>query len=81
MMQNNEQLAGLSVKDLLVVSGIWCGPEDYLATMNDVRSWSQTAMGRICCGAWRSMCQLWTGTNYDLLRIAPSVLAETRQQA
>ena len=33
MMQNNEQLAGLSVKDLLVVSGIWCGPEDYLATM------------------------------------------------
>ena len=69
MMQNNEQLAGLSVKDLLVVSGIWCGPEDYLATMNDVRSWS------------RSMCQLWTGTNYDLLKIAPSVSAETRQQA
>ena len=33
MMQNNEQLAGLSVKDLLVESGRWCGPEDHLATM------------------------------------------------
>ena len=45
MMQNNEQLAGLSVKDLLVESGRWCGPEDYLATMTS----EVGAMGRICC--------------------------------
>ena len=33
MMQNNDPLAGLSVKDLLLESGRWCGPADHLAAM------------------------------------------------
>ena len=33
MMHNNEPLAGLNVKDLLLESGRWFGPADQLAVM------------------------------------------------
>ena len=65
MMQNNEKLAGLSVKDLLVESGRWCGPEDYLATMTSEVGCKQQLGGYVAY--WPDPAGGSTGINVSVL--------------
>ena len=65
MMQNNEQLAGLSVKDLLMGSGRWCGPEDYLATMTSEVGRKQQREGYVAY--WPDPAGGSTGINVSVL--------------
>ena len=112
MMNSNAQLAGLCVKTLLVDTGRWQGPEEYLATMRSAlgcrRQWGGYAEAACVASLWKldiffvlhsdrsltltcepirpngaqgSVCLLWTGTHYDLLRFEPGVLAEATQCA
>ena len=113
MMNSNAQLAGLCVKTLLVDTGRWQGPEEYMATMRSAlgcrRQWGGYAEAACVASLWKldifffvlhsdmsltltcepirpngaqgSVCLLWTGTHYDLLRFEPGVLAEATQCA
>ena len=57
MMHNNAQLAGLCVKTLLVDTGRWHGPEEYLATMRSElacrRQWGGYAEAACVAGLWK----------------------------